>query len=153
MIDWSSKNIDLGRYADRKTGYVKVHCPACDGGKHGKSDKSLSCNCETGAFKCHRCGFQGFATVTTDEEREAWMRQQPWYRDFTKRKSEPKKDYARPPKPRTAKIDPGVVKYFAGRHISEETLTKMHVTSGRVWDSEAVRWCLPDEVTVHPMDF
>ena len=133
MIDWSSKNINLGRYADRKTGYVKVHCPACDGGKHGKSDKSLSCNCETGAFKCHRCGFQGFATVTTDEEREAWMRQQPWYRDFTKKKSEPKKDYARPPKPRSSKIDPGVVKYFATRHISEETLTKMHVTSGRDW--------------------
>ena len=133
MIDWSTKNIDLGRYADRHSGYVKVHCPECDGGKHGKSDKSLSCNLETGAFKCHRCGFQGFATVVTDEEKEAWMRQQPWYRDYNKKKDEPKRDYARPPKPRSTSLAPDVIKYFATRHISEETLKRMHVTSGTDW--------------------
>lgn len=133
MISWESKGIDLGRYADRKSGYVKVHCPQCDGGKHGKNDKSLSCNCETGAFKCHRCGFQGYATITTDEEREAWMRQQPWYRDYSKHKNEQKKEYSRPPKPRSNKIDPNIIAFFARRGISEQTLTTMRVTSGTDW--------------------
>ena len=144
MIDWSSKNIDLGRYADRHSGYVKVHCPECDGGKHGKSDKSLSCNLETGAFKCHRCGYQGFATITTEEEKEAWMRQQPWYRDYAKKKNEPKKEYAKPPKPRSTTIHPDIIKYFASRGISENTLKLMHVTSGTDWMPANKGHRLPD---------
>ena len=144
MIDWNIKNIDIGRYADRHSGYVKVHCPECDGGKHGKSDKSLSCNLETGAFKCHRCGFQGFATVVTDEEKEAWMRQQPWYRDYAKKKNEPKKEYAKPPKPRSTTIHPDIIKYFASRGISENTLKLMHVTSGTDWMPANKGHRLPD---------
>jgi twinkle protein len=88
---------------------------------------------ETGAFKCHRCGYQGYATVVNDDEKEAWMRQQPWYKDYTAKKTVEKKDYAKPPQPRSSAIDPKIVDYFAGRGISEETLKKMHVTTGTDW--------------------
>lgn len=145
MIDWAAYGIDLGRYAGKTSGYVKVKCPKCTETRHNKADRSLSCNVETGAFKCHHCGWQGYATVTTDEEKEAWMRQQPWYRDYTKKKTaEPKRDYAKPPKPRSAKIDPKVVAYFAGRGISEKTLTEMGVTSGRDWMPANKSYRLPD---------
>jgi len=133
MIDWQAFNIDLGRGAGRTSGYVKTYCPHCHENGKPKSDHSLSCNVETGAFKCHRCGWQGYATVVTPEEKEAWMRQQPWYRDYAAKKTVEKKDYAKPPQPRSSAIDPDVVAYFAGRGISEATLKKMHVTSGTDW--------------------
>ena len=133
MIDWKAFNIDLGRGEGRTTGYVKTYCPHCHDNGKPISDHSLSCNVETGAYKCHRCGWQGFATITTDEEKEAWMRQQPWYHDYTKKKSEPKKDYAKPPKPKSNSIHPDVISYFQHRGISESTLKLMHVTSGTDW--------------------
>jgi len=133
MIDWQAFNIDLGRGAGRTSGYVKTYCPHCHENGKPKSDHSLSCNVETGAFKCHRCGYQGYATVVNDDEKEAWMRQQPWYKDYTAKKTVEKKDYAKPPQPRSSAIDPKIVDYFAGRGISEETLKKMHVTTGTDW--------------------
>ena len=125
MISWETYNIDLGRGAGRTSGYVKTYCPKCHENGKPKSDHSLSCNVETGAFKCHRCGYQGFATVTTQEEKEQWMRQQPWFREYTKKRTEPRHDYARPPKARSGKLDPKTVAYFKSRGISEETLIKM----------------------------
>ena len=133
MIDWQAFNIDLGRGAGRTSGYVKTYCPKCHENGKPKSDHSLSCNVETGAFKCHRCGYQGYATIVTPDEKEAWMRQQPWYRDFSAKKTVEKKDYAKPPQPRSSAIDPKIVAYFAGRGISEATLKKMRVTSGTDW--------------------
>ena len=133
MIDWQAYNIDLGRGAGRTSGYVKTYCPKCHENGKPKSDHSLSCNVETGAFKCHRCGYQGFATVTTQEEKEQWMRQQPWFREYTKKRTEPRHDYARPPKARSGKLDPKTVAYFKSRGISEETLIKMRVTDGIDW--------------------
>lgn len=133
MIDWSSKNIDLGRSAGRTSGWVKTHCPQCTPDRKNKADKSLSCNVETGAFVCHHCGWQGFATVTTPEEKEAWMRQQPWFKDYSRRKAEPKKEYARPPKASTGKLKSEVVAFFAKRGISEKTLEIMKVTDGTDW--------------------
>ena len=133
MIDWQAFNIDLGRGAGRTSGYVKTYCPHCHENGKPKSDHSLSCNVETGAFKCHRCGWQGYATIVTPDEKEAWMRQQPWYRDYAAKKTVEKKDYAKPPQPRSSAIDPKIVAYFAGRGISEATLKKMRVTSGTDW--------------------
>ena len=133
MISWETYNIDLGRGAGRTSGYVKTYCPKCHENGKPKSDHSLSCNVETGAFKCHRCGYQGFATVTTQEEKEQWMRQQPWFREYTKKHTEPRHDYARPPKARSGKLDPKTVAYFKSRGISEETLIKMRVTDGIDW--------------------
>ena len=144
MINWQAFDIDLGRGAGRTSGYVKTYCPECHKNGKPKSDHSLSCNVETGAFKCHRCGHQGYATITTPEEKEAWMRQQPWFRDFAKKKNEPKKEYAKPPQPRSTKIDPKVVEYFKGRGISEETLVKMKVTSGTDWMPAHKGHRLPD---------
>ena len=101
-IDWQSKGIDLSRFSGRTSGHVKVHCPQCHDRRKNKADKSLSCDLATGAYRCHYCGWHGYATVTSDEEKEAWMQQQPWYRDYSKRKAQtPKQEYARPPQPRT----------------------------------------------------
>ena len=134
MISWESKGIDLGRYAGRTSGHVKVHCPECHDNRKNKSDKSLSCDLETGYFRCHHCGWHGYATVQTDEEKEAWMRQQPWYRDYSKRKAEqPKRTFDRPPKARTGKMNPKTVAWFKSRGISEATLEKMRVTDGTDW--------------------
>ena len=133
MIDWQAYDIDLGRGAGRTSGYVKTYCPHCHANGKPKSDHSLSCNVETGAFKCHRCGYQGYATVVTDEEKEAWMRQQPWYKNYAAKKTAEKKTYAKPPQPRSSAIDPKIVAYFASRGISEATLKKMHVTTGTDW--------------------
>lgn len=133
MIDWLSKNIDIGRYSDRTSGHVKVHCPECHPNRKNKADKSLSCDMATGYFRCHHCGWHGYATVTTEEEKQAWMQQQPWWRDYSKKKAEPKRTYARPPKPKTTEINADVVKWFASRGISEETLKAMKVTSGLDW--------------------
>ena len=144
MIDWQAYNIDLGRGAGRTSGYVKTYCPICHENGKPKSDHSLSCNVETGAFKCHRCGHQGYATVTTQEEKEAWMRQQPWFKEYTKKRNEPKRDYAKPPKPRSTKIHPKIVEYFKSRGISEQTLIDMHVTSGTDWMPAHKGHRLPD---------
>ena len=134
MISWESKGIDLGRYAGRTSGHVKVHCPECHADRKNKADKSLSCDLETGYFRCHHCGWHGYATVQTDEEKEAWMRQQPWFRDYSKRKAEqPKRSYDRPPKARTGKMNPKTVAWFKSRGISEATLEKMRVTDGTDW--------------------
>ena len=133
MIDWQAFNIDLGRGAGRTSGYVKTYCPHCHENGKPKSDHSLSCNVENGAFKCHRCGWQGYATIITPDEKEAWMRQQPWFKSYTAKKTVEKKDYAKPPQPRSSAIDPKIVAYFAGRGISEATLKKMRVTSGTDW--------------------
>ena len=144
-IDWQSKGIDLSRFSGRTSGHVKVHCPQCHDRRKNKADKSLSCDLATGAYRCHYCGWHGYATVTTDEEKEAWMQQQPWYRDYSKRKAQtPKQEYARPPQPRSSKLDPKIIDYFAHRGISEATLKKMHVTSGTDWMPASHNHRLPD---------
>ena len=52
--------------------------------------------------------------------------------------------------------------HYGGEHWYEEDGERHYVPAAEayrrpsprhVWDSEAVRWCLPDEVTVHPLDF
>ena len=134
MIKWESKGIDLGRYAGHTSGWVKTICPECRERRTDKNNKALSCNVETGYFRCHYCGWHGYATVTTPEEKEVWMRQQPWFRDYSKRKAEqPKRSYDRPPKARTGKMNPKTVAWFKKRGISEKTLEIMKVTDGEDW--------------------
>ena len=134
MISWESKRIDISRYAGRMSGWVKTLCPECSEGRKNKHEKCLSVNLETGQFKCHNCGWHGYATVQTDEEKEAWMRQQPWFRDFTKKRSEqPKRTYDRPPKARTGKMAAKTIAFFAKRGISEKTLEIMRVSDGTDW--------------------
>lgn len=52
--------------------------------------------------------------------------------------------------------------HYGGEHWYEEDGERHYVPAAEayrrpsprhVWDSEAVRWCLPSEVTVHPLDF
>lgn len=52
--------------------------------------------------------------------------------------------------------------HYGGEHWYEEDGERHYVPAAEayrrpslrhVWDSEAVRWCLPEEITVHPLDF
>lgn len=52
--------------------------------------------------------------------------------------------------------------HYGGEHWYEEDGERHYVPAAEayrrpsprhVWDSEAVRWCLPSEVTIHPLDF
>ena len=52
--------------------------------------------------------------------------------------------------------------HYGGEHWYEEDGERHYVPAAEayrrpsprhVWDSEAVRWCLPEEVTVHPLDY
>ena len=52
--------------------------------------------------------------------------------------------------------------HYGGEHWYEEDGERHYVPAAEayrrpsprhVWDSEAVRWCLPEEVTVHPLEF
>ena len=53
--------------------------------------------------------------------------------------------------------------HYGGEHWYEDEEGERHYVPAaeadrrpspqHVWDSEAVRWCLPDEVTVHPLDY
>ena len=52
--------------------------------------------------------------------------------------------------------------HYGGTHWYEEDGERHYVPAAEayrrpsprhVWDSEAVRWCLPEEVTVHPLDY
>lgn len=52
--------------------------------------------------------------------------------------------------------------HYGGEHWYEEDGERHYVPAAEayrrpsprhVWDSEAVRWCLPSEVTVHPLEF
>lgn len=133
MIDWESKGIDLSNAVSCGDGAKKTYCPWCHDGRKPshRHQRELLCVLDTGWYHCYNCQREGFATVLTDEEKQEWLRQKPGYKDYKKKKDqEPPKEYKKPRKPKTATIDPDVVKWFKEkRHISEETLVKMGVTS------------------------
>ena len=135
MIDWSSKNIDLTNAIHCGEGCVKTFCPECHEKRKAshRRERELFCVLNTGWFHCYNCEWQGFATVTTPEEKEAWMRQQSWYKDYRQKKSsQPPREYKKPKSPKTTGLTEGVIKWFKEkRGISEETLVKMGVTASR----------------------
>ena len=135
MIDWASKGIDPGRYANHTSGWHKVLCPECSATRKNKREPCLSINCETGVFHCHNCGWKGSAKVFTAEEKEQWMRQNGYWREYKKKKDEqPKKTYSKPPAIKKSTLSPEVIAYFRDRrHISQKTLEFARVTDDMDW--------------------
>ncbi len=107
---FSDYGINVGA---RTTGQVKTFCPKCRDKRSNKADKSLSVNIAEGVWDCHYCGWTG---VIRNE-------------NFV-----PKKTYARPPqRVNKTTLSDKVVKYFEGRKISQDTLTKLYVGEGKEW--------------------
>ena len=132
MIDWSSKNIDISKAVSCGEG-KKTFCPQCHDQRKPchRKERELFILPERGWFKCYNCGWQGFATVLTEEEKQEYLRSKPGYRDYKKKQTtEPKREYKKPPKPKDNNLLPSVVEWFkTKRGISEQTLSKMGVTS------------------------
>ena len=95
----------------RTSGNVKVKCPKCIDKRSNKRDKSLSVNLNEGIFKCHYCGFSG--TI--------------------KQHHEMKKQYVKPQWNNKTELSNKLVKWFEGRCISQNTLTKLRITEGIEW--------------------
>lgn len=133
MISWESKGIDLSNAVSCGDGAKKTYCPWCHEERKPahRHQRELYCVLDTGWYHCYNCQREGFATVLTDEEKQEWLRQQPGYKDYKKKKEqEPPKEYKKPRKLNTTKIKPSVVEWFKNkRGISEETLVKMGVSS------------------------
>lgn len=125
-LNWRLYGIDVP--TGRTSGNVKVFCPKCHEQRHDKGDRSLSCNLATGEFNCHYCGFKGVATEQTEEEKREWMRQQSWYNPEPIKRE--RKEYKKPkPRPQTP-LSEKLLKWFAGRGISQATVLAMRITEG-----------------------
>ncbi len=100
----------LGIDLKRSSGQTKVLCPKCSHLRSNKLETCLSVNIETGEYNCHNgCGFKGNVSV------------------FAK----PEKVYAKPQWTNTTGLSDNVVKWFAGRKISQQTLNKMFIVDGK----------------------
>ena len=44
---------------DKVRGQIKLQCPVCKDERSDKKDKSLSCNLDSGLYRCHYCGASG----------------------------------------------------------------------------------------------
>jgi len=114
---WEELNIDL---KGRNRGKVKVHCPQCRDTRSDKQDRSLSVDIDAGLFKCHYCEWSGSAAEKEDNDWRKPVRMQ-------------EKVYKKPEKVGSSELSEKVVKYFAGRGISLQTLQLMGVTEGLEW--------------------
>lgn len=103
--------IDLGR---KRSGPTKVICPKCSAGRKHKKDPSLSVDIDTGVFNCHNapCDFRGSVGFVAQR---------------------PEKVYTKPVWTNHTALSEGLVKWFASRGISQQTLISMKI-------SEAVQW-------------
>lgn len=127
-IDFSAFGIDIpvGR-----RGKIKMYCPQCHETRSNKRDKSLSVNTETGMFNCHYCGFSGCAVVHDEQDKREWMQQQPWYNPHPLNRQ--KQEYNKPKPTGTTSLSDKLLKYFAGRGISADTLEAFRITEGMEW--------------------
>jgi twinkle protein len=95
----------------RNSGQVKTKCPKCSYDRKKKSDPCLSVNIDEGVWNCHNCGWKG------------GLKKQNNYMDKT--------IFVKPKHiPTVSKYSDGMIKYFAGRGISEKTLIDNKVSEG-----------------------
>lgn len=120
----------------RTSGHIKVFCPICHEQRNNKSDKSLSIDCATLAYKCHYCGATGVLRSRMDET----------IKRINKETRHMAKTYRKPSiKPNLQpKLDEGMVEYFKGRGISEQTLLEAKVTKETYFfpQDQAKRGCI-----------
>jgi len=102
---------DNGITIKRNSGQVKTKCPKCSYDRKKKSDPCLSVNIDEGVWNCHNCGWKG------------GLKKQNNYMEKT--------IFVKPKHiPNISKYSDGMIKYFAGRGISEKTLIENKVSEG-----------------------
>ena len=116
-MKWDELNINL---RGTTKGKIKTHCPKCRDTRNNKQDRSLSVDIDAGLFKCHYCEWSGSAAEKEDND---WRKPVRMY----------EKVYKKPEKTGSANLSERVVRYFAGRGISLQTLQLMGVTEGPEW--------------------
>lgn len=106
---------DLGIKLTRRYGQEKTKCPQCSDGRKNKNDKPLSVSITTGDYRCHNCGWKGNVRSFTPK------------REF--------KNYEKPPADvlKNIELKENVVKWFADRAISRETLDKFKIFVKKEW--------------------
>ena len=85
----------------------KTLCPECSASRKKKTDPCLSVNINEGIWNCHNCGWSGSLRQK--------LYKLPEIVELEKKQSE------------------NVIKYFAGRGISEDTLEVMKISEGMAW--------------------
>ncbi len=128
MRDYRDYGIEIP--GGRSGGKVKCFCPQCHDTRRDKRDRSLSVDLDKGVWNCHYCGWGG-ALGRSDEEKERWMRSQPWFRPAPIRRQKPA--YKRPSATGSTTLSAKAVKWFASRGISLATLRAAKVTEGLEW--------------------
>jgi twinkle protein len=100
---------NLGIKLRRRSGSEKTTCPQCSESRRNKKDPCLSVNITEGVFQCHNCGWKG--NVKTFD------------------RTSQKKNYLKPDQSmfKHTDLSEKIVKYFEGRSISRETLSRFMV--------------------------
>lgn len=103
-----------------KSGHVKTFCPFCHESRTDKSDRSLSIDTQTLAYKCHYCDAKGYLR----------SRMQETIANIDLKFRPMKKEYKIPQKKPNiqSKFEPSFLEFFTKRGISEGTLLDMKVT-------------------------
>ena len=106
-MDYRNKLRDLGIYLE-KSG--RQTCPQCSASRKNSKEKCLTVTYENDAvlYNCHHCGWSGSV--------------------FYREKIIHKKVYKKPIEPKKSNNQSPLVKYFAKRKISEETLKKYNIS-------------------------
>lgn len=105
-MEWKYLNINVN---GKHSGQIKTICPQCNHKRTDKSDKSLSCNLDTGAYHCHYCNWEGNINC------------------------KPKKVYNKPTWRNNTTLSEPLIKWFDSRGINQSTLLKLKVTEGLEW--------------------
>jgi len=90
-------------------------CPLCSHDRKKKADKCLTINWEKGLANCWHCG----EVIQLHE--------------FKKSENKQVKEYTSPNPLKKVDLSDNVIKWFAGRKISQQTLKTMKITEGKEW--------------------
>lgn len=108
-MNWSEVGIDISKVRGQSDS--KILCPKCTPTRKNKSDRSLSVNIAKGVWHCHNCQWTGTVNTTTKIE----------------------KIYQVPQWQNTTQLSEAVVKWFADRGISQQTLITAKIGEGMEW--------------------
>ena len=121
-IDFEGHGITL-RNPLQTYGHQKTTCPFCSATRTHPEDRSLSCNCETGAYYCHHCGAHGYALARFSRGAKR----------LAVAPAPPRREYVSLTDTVPTPLTPEMVAWFASRGISAATLESAadEVESGR----------------------
>jgi twinkle protein len=101
---------DFGISVPRGSGNIKTTCPQCSDQRKKRRDPCLSVNVDEGVWNCWHCGWTGTLREVASERKYAPPRVKP-----------------------ASDLPEKVLKFFASRGISEQTLVKNRVGAGVEW--------------------